>query len=464
MKYKFKFATLITMLCANAVATPVYQPSGPNLTYGSTINNQSIMSSVANPAAGATALNKEDGRYRYGIISIDGGYEIGNVSSITSQIDTTKSKLTNQTIPASVLTGSDASVRDYVNSQVIASINNLTSTLQKDGTASLYAAGHVPFTPFVYSKNKFRGNFIFDANMSAIANASFIADPFAAITTADVAAIRSTGSYTTPANDSTLLIKTAVVTELGLGYSRSILKQEVTDPSGGEMTAAKLKAGELTVGVRAKYYQARLANKAQRQQSASAAGSQSLFKASQNFTTSSDIGLDVGTLWTSNRYRVGAWVSNLNTPSFKYGAIDLTGYTNPNVISQLGRTTSYEMKPQLQTEWAIFSENKSWVIHTELDANAVKDPVGRDFKWATLGAAYAINNWWVPDTRISYRKNLAGSKLSYVTAGLTFFKAISLDIAYTTNSARDNNGKSIPRSAMINLSVQMPFQNENAYW
>lgn len=150
-------------------------------------------------------------------------------------------------------------------------------------------------------------------------------------------------------------------------------------------------------------------------------------------------------------------MSNLNKPSFKYNAVDLAGYTDPGVISQLSGTTTYEMKPQLQLEGAVFSESQNWVINGGLDANAVKDAVGRDFQWATLSAAYATNSWWIPGARVGYRSNRAGSKLSYITGGLTLFKALSLDAALSTNKVADNSGKSIPRSAMLNLNVQMTF-------
>ncbi len=248
MKHQFKLATLTSLLCANAYATPVYQPPGPNLTYGSSSNNQSIMSSVANPAAGAAVLSKEDGQYRFGILSIGGGYEVGNVNDLANQIDTTQAKLKNQTIPNTLVTGAD--VADYVNLNLIAPVNSLTSTLQKDGNASIYFSGHVPFTPFVISKKKLGGSFVLDANVSAIANASFIADPFSTISaTQGDAIIAGGGTYTPATNDSTLLVKAAMVSELGLGYSRSILTRAVDDPTAGEMTADKLKAGELTAGV-----------------------------------------------------------------------------------------------------------------------------------------------------------------------------------------------------------------------
>ncbi len=465
MKHKFKLATLTSLLCANAYATPVYQPPGPNLTYGSSSNNQSIMSSVANPAAGAAVLSKEDGQYRFGILSIGGGYEVGNVNNLANQIDATNATLTSaQNFNLSPILTTQQ-IADELNVRLINPVNSTLSALQRDGNASIFFAGHVPFTPFVISKKKLGGSFVLDANVSAIANASFIAQNLPTLdatnlsTYATVDPTTGAVTYTAPtnSNDSTLLVKAAMVSELGLGYSRSILTRSVDDPTVGEMTSDKLKAGELTAGVRLKYYQVKLANKAQRQQSTTAGGAQSTLKASQTYTSSSGVGLDVGTLWTSRRYRVGAWVSNLNKPSFKYHAVDLAGYTNTGVISQLSGTTTYEMKPQLQMEGAVFSESQNWVINGGLDANAVKDAVGRDFQWATLSAAYATNSWWIPGARVGYRSNRAGSKLSYITGGLTLFKALSLDAALSTNKVADNSGKSIPRSAMLNLNVQMTF-------
>jgi hypothetical protein len=457
MKHTYKLVTLTSLLCANAFATPVYQPPGANLTYGSSSNNQSIMSSVANPAAGAAVLKREDNQYRAGLFTIGGGYEVGNISGLSNQIDSTKTKLNAQTIGATCdLNQSDAVIVACVNTNFVAPVNSLLGSLQKDGNGSVFFGGHVPVMPLVVSKSKWGGSFVLDANVSGIANGSVIKDNVADITTADVAGIKASGKYTPPTNDSSLLVKAAVTSELGLGFSRSVLTREADTNTIGEMTADKLQSGELTAGVRLKYYQVKLANKAQQQQTATG-GSQSTLKASQTYTSNSGIGLDVGGLWTSRRYRVGAWVSNLNKPSFKYKAIDLTGYTSASVISQLSGTTTYEMKPQLQMEGAIFSESQNFVINGGLDANAVPDAVGREFQWMTLSAAYATSSWWIPGARVGYRSNRAGSKLSYITGGLTLFKALSLDAAVSTAKVTDNNGKSAPRSAMLNLNLQMTF-------
>lgn len=258
--------------------------------------------------------------------------------------------------------------------------------------------------------------------------------------------INKGGTYTPAPNDSTLLVKAAVVGELGLGYSRPVLSSDT---------------GDLTAGVRAKYYQVKLARDAQKVIASN--GSQNTFKASQTYTSSSNVGLDVGTLWTAKRYRVGAWINNLNGPSFKFNDLtvaDLTakGYTaGTTIYNQFAASETYKMKPQLEMEGAFYSESQNWVLNAGLDGNAVQDPVGRDFQWGTLSAAYATNSWWIPGIRLGYRTNLVGSKLNYATGGLTLFKALSLDIAYGLDKITDKNGKSIPRSAMINLGLQMTF-------
>jgi len=434
MKIKVKIAVLSAMLCANAYADPVYLPPGSNLVYGASSNNQSIMSSITNPAAAAADLSNEDSQYRFGLINIGGGYELGNFNDLFNTVDNTKTLL-NTPI---TLTGNASTDLPIINN-VINSVNTTTAALQKDGNASIFFGGHIPFTPLVVTRKGWGGSFVLDANASAIANMTFIADQMPNLTT------EPTGPTYTPVNDSTLLVKAAVVGELGLGYSRPVLSRDT---------------GDLTAGVRAKYYQVKLARDAQLL--VNSTGAQSTLKASQTYTSSSGVGLDVGTLWTAKRYRVGAWINNINGPSFKFNAItaaelQTAGYTNNAIISQLTADQTYKMKPQLEMEGAFYSESQNWVLNAGLDGNKVQDPVGRDFQWATLSAAYATNSWWIPGVRVGYRTNLAGSKLSYATGGLTMFKALSLDIAYGLKSITDNSGKSIPRSAMINLGLQMTF-------
>lgn len=462
MQHKFKLAALLC-LGTNVYAAPVYQPPGPNLTYGSSSNNQSIMSSVTNPAAAAAVLQKEGSQYRFGIISIGGGYEVGDINDIFNKIDSTKTSLKEaQNVPPGTLTGSDQQIADYVNANIIAPVNSVTSTLQQNGKASVFVDGYVPITPFVFSSSGLGGSVVFAANVSAIANMTFVSDPFVDLTAADGADIRANGgTYTPAANDSALLVKAALVEEIGLGYSRSLFTRDAPEhiegePAPDKLSASELRAGELTAGVRAKYYIVKLSHEAKKLTN-TAKGSEDIFNDGLTYSSSSGFGIDVGTLWTSTHYRAGAWINNINSPSFKYQALDSSAFSNQAVVAQLNADGTYKMKPQLQLEGAIYTASQNWVVNLGLDANAVPDPVGREFQWATLSAAYATSSWWIPGARVGYRSNLAGSKLSYVTYGLTIFKALSLDVAYGQDKVTDDQGNSIPRSAMINLGLQMTF-------
>lgn len=55
---------------------------------------------------------------------------------------------------------------------------------------------------------------------------------------------------------------------------------------------------------------------------------------------------------------------------------------------------------------------------------------------------------------MGYRKNLAGEELSFLTSGVTLFKALNLDLAYSLDSA---DGDSVPRAVMFNLGLEVTF-------
>lgn len=454
MKHTFKFAVL-SMLCANAFATPIYHPAGPNLTYGAVSNNQSIISNVTNPAAGAAVFTKEDSQYRFGILSSIGvGIEFGQVDNLYDQIDITQAQLNKaQQIPAASLYNADINVfqqnvADYINQNGINTINDAMRSFQADGYVTGFSSFHVPLTPFVISHKGLGGSFVIDANVSAIANMKFINDPVADLTAGQIASIMNYDPVTQTVtynldgviqSDSTLLVKSAAIAELGLGYSRPVLKSE---------------SGELMVGFRAKYYLVGLERTARRLLTID--GAENTFDASKDYVESSGFGLDVGALWISNHYRVGAWVDNVNKPSFKFNDVDVTGYSDPVVTAELSKSETYQMDSQLHLESALYTESQNWVINVGLDANAIKDPIGAEYQWATVSAGYATDSWWIPGFRVGYRANMAGTELNYMTGGLTLFKSVTLDVAYSLDSV-EVDGQKAPRSAIINLGMELSF-------
>jgi hypothetical protein len=57
---------------------------------------------------------------------------------------------------------------------------------------------------------------------------------------------------------------------------------------------------------------------------------------------------------------------------------------------------------------------------------------------------------------VGYRQNQVGSELDMVSAGLSLFRVLNLDVAAATDKI-ENDGDDVPRSAMVNLSFELYF-------
>jgi hypothetical protein len=82
--------------------------------------------------------------------------------------------------------------------------------------------------------------------------------------------------------------------------------------------------------------------------------------------------------------------------------------------------------------------------------------MGDSYQWLTISAGYKTEKWWLPGARIGFRENLSGTGLQYVSAGITLFKYVDLDIAATLESV-DIDGKSLPRGANLSLGFEIVF-------
>ena len=91
-----------------------------------------------------------------------------------------------------------------------------------------------------------------------------------------------------------------------------------------------------------------------------------------------------------------------------------------------------------------------------LDTNAVPDPVGDDFQWLSVSGGYATDSWWIPGIRVGYRKNLAGTELSYLGAGVTVFKFVNIDVASALDTV-SISGKTLPQGLMASIGFQVNF-------
>ena len=489
----------IAILCAlgsapAALAGPVHQPAGANLTYGNVTHGQRVLSATSNPAAAAANVAGGAKSATGTVLSIGAGIEYGNLDEIFETID----ELSAAFAPSdsgdgdSGGTGPDGDDPVPVNPKEPIDIGNIVDTLFPDfekvvdsiatevatraailaliaaeGHAKAYASADAPF---VIGNEVLGGAWTFGVNWSGTAKAVGLAQPIAfnaeqalaeltAIYDASLPADglprlydlsgdvnvfidQATGNYGINfANDSSFLTKAAQTLEVSLGYS---------------WLAQKTAKGSLFLGVEGNFYDLALSRVSVR--FGDITDSEDVFDAirDSDFEYDQGIGIDLGVLWAGPGYQVGATLNNLNEPKFEYPEIDLSNYSNSDIISFLQRDRTYTMERQLRLEGSYFTENRNWTFNIGLDANEIKDPVGDEFQWLTVSAGYATESWWVPGLRFGYRENLAGTRLRYFGVGATVFRILNIDLASTLDRVTIND-EDLPRGLAASIGFDISF-------
>jgi len=439
-------ATTLSMGITLAQATPLYHPPGTNLTYGAVSNGQSIMSEITNPAAGAAALKKNGDQYRFGVLSSIGiGVEFGDIDNLYDELDNLANLYDFDGLD---IPGADIAAEVDT---AIASANTSMRNIAADGYAKGFVSLHLPLMPLVAASEALGGSVVLDVNGSLAYKAYGLQsdinfDPSAPIAltgvtpVGDVTIDADTNTFTVN-NDSSVITKAAQTVELALGYSRPVF-------NSGDAT--------LYAGLRGRYYQVGLSQLVKRMEDLTDA--KDLFNDAKDLdlTTESGYGIDVGTLWVSKHYRLGAWVTNINEPEFEFNSIDLSDFDPSGpVAQQILKDDTYTMEQQLSLEAALYTANQNWVISAGYDTNGVEDALGDEYQWATVSAAYATESTFIPGVRLGYRKNLVDSEISYITFGATLAH-LNLDIAWSTEDVTIEDD-TVPRGAMINLGLDITF-------
>lgn len=451
-----------------AHAAPVYQPAGPNLTYGNSSNGQRIMSDSTNPSASAVNLDRKGDFTRFGLLTNIGiGLEYGQVDNIFAIIDEKSAAysdgltLTLPTLPADPT--NTAQVNQFISDiqQVIDvpvdDLNSVLAVVARDGYAKAFGSVSLPLMPVVVGRDALGGALTFDVSSSVSSKAVGLYDTI----DVDYSAIQSqlqnwdgsspldlgevsvdlTTQTMTVNNDTSMLTRAAGIGEIALGYSRQMMKRE----SGG-----------LFGGVRAKYYRAGLTQVATRLGDLTDA--EALFQDIRDaeFFYDTNFGVDLGVLWVSEHYQLGATIADVNQPSFTFPGLDVSNYSPGTIANTLAQDYVVTLERQYKLEGALFSSNRRWVLNISYDANAVPDPFGDDYQWATVSGSYFTDSWLIPGIRAGYRSNVAGEEMNYVTLGLTLFKMLNVDAAMALNDVTID-GTTVPRGAMLNLGLEMPF-------
>ncbi len=174
-----------------------------------------------------------------------------------------------------------------------------------------------------------------------------------------------------------------------------------------------------------------------------------------NQKTTNGFGVDLGAAWFGSWYMLGAVARNLNEPSFDYPDTSDSAFFNANPQARRNGER-WNMDRQFTLQGAVHSPRRRWLLSGAIDLNSATDTTGDDYQWAGLLGSYEPGRVWVPSPRVGIRKNLTGEELTYVVAGMSFFRALHLDVASTLERVRFD-GSNYPRGLQANIGFGRRF-------
>ncbi len=417
------------LVSGSALAAPRFHDAGPNLTLGGAPIGWTTLSSVRNPAASEFAI-APGATFRTAIVgSLGVSAEVGDVDNFIDDIDRLIDALDEDNLS---LAEGNALANEF---------NDLLPVIGRDGYLTVQAGMQVPLFPIIVRTGV--GVFTLDANLSAQAGLSVLDSP---VTYNPVREELETST--------SLYIKGVRLTELSLGYARPVWQ------NGNN---------SLVVGGRLKYLQAAMSKQVIALETVGDDDAEDVVRDSwdENERTSSNLTADLGVVFAGANYRIGLTLANLTEPEFDYGRIGadcdkLTGnaqfncYTAASFADRINLSETWTLERLATAEAAFLFANGAGSVSISVDLNEVNDPVGAPNQWLAAAVAYMPESTWVPGARVGYRKNLAGSELSMITAGLSFFKRVHLDVAYGLESTKVD-GNSVPRVFAFNLGIETSF-------
>lgn len=467
----------------NAWGQALFQPPGPNLTYGDVTHGMRAQSASTNPAAAAADLARQEDDARSGtVVSAAAGVEFGNIQEIWDFYDSVfrayqpsdgdveyPGQMPETKPPGGIDLGNiwdllDPDIQDNLDAiaDEVVRQTGILALISTEGYAKAWIAADAPF---VFSRPRWGGAWNMQLHWSGTTRAFGLAENIdfdreqarEAIQDwfdTEVASrpgtlqvggqvfllIDALGNVSfSLRNDSTIVYKSTQMLTASTGYSRAAWSND---------------AGTLFIGGEAHLHDMRLSNIGVR--FGDMTDSEELFEQIRNADYERDtrFSFDAGVLWVADSYQLGAQLTNLFEPEFAFPQIDLGPFTSEAIIRQLERGRTYTMERQLKLEASLFSANRKWSWHLGLDANATTDPVGNEFQWATLAGGFDTGKRWLPNVRLGYRQNLAGTEKSYASLGLTMFRFINLDIASSLDSTTID-GRKLPEGLMISLGFQV---------
>ena len=411
---------------------------GPLLTYGKTTHPSTILSIGGNPANGH-ALLSEGENHRMGYFSSIGfDVEVGKVDNFLDDVDELIDELDKE------FTDINAA------NKVIADFETLLPVMGEDAQVTLGIGVNLPFMPFAIKSDMLEGVLSFDVKAQGLFDIRFLDAPIE---------IQTVGGVSTIETDSAMYVKGGSILSGSLGYSREVWKPTFVEDS------------KLYAGVTANIYKVSLNKQVLalsniEDDEVSDAISDEF---DENTVDTTQVGLDLGLLWTMPNAQVGLTLANINEPEFDYGDV---GTNCGAIIDPIRRSNCFVaqnqfsdeislsetavMNAQTTVEGALFTEDKQLLFSGALDLNSVYDLVGRESQYMSASVSYFADSYIIPSLRLGLSKNLAGSKLTTVGFGTTLFGVMNIDLAASLDTV-EIDGTKAPRFFGFNIGFEEKF-------
>ena len=437
----------------------VYQPIGSSIVLGNYGNRHALSTAAGNPAASYLMANLQGFRVSFlgpvGIAVEGGGIDdindrVDELEAIfdedfTSSIDVEAIKTEAQSAPdpdAFVVAKIDEVLAD-INSS-LDSADAVISDISQTTYVKFATTVQAPFLPIIY-KTRRRGVFTLDASASLVGRADILADNLTLTGVDELEAVTSAAdldgvdvSGADVESDTSVYMKRASDYHFSVGYSEMVSRSETS---------------ALIVGGRLNFHRLALDQKLTvLTEDDDSSVSYSDFFLSRD-SVSSGVSLDLGLILAARNFQLGASIANVNEPEFDYKGLEsnCTGLVGADKASceaalrfagegVFSLKETYKMEAQMTVDAAIKSKDQHFSLAGSYDVNAISDPLGDEYQWATVSLSYFSDNWVLPGMRIGYRKNLVGSELNYYTAGLTFYRRLDVDVAYAPENDEGNSG------------------------
>lgn len=415
--------------------------SGSNLTLGPSSNSHSLFAGSSNPAAASLVVD-EDERWRLNYLpTLTTTLEVGNVDNFVDELD----ELIDLIEDPSTNTESVDEVLDRFNAVLV--------QMGDEGYLKSSVRISAPLFPVYYRSDALGGTLFSELTVSTQIGLSVLDAPLEYNEQNDTFNT-STSAY----------VKSGIDTTLAMGYSREL-------PSVASWLG--LDSGTLLGGVKMKVSTVELSKQLFALQLLDGRDIEEVIEDEydSNLVKTTEVGLDIGLLYQTENYRIGATISDINEPSFDYGEIGvncgerddgsvaLSNCENAAYFTQvLGEISSNETHKRhaVVTLDGLYSFNEKWSVTSAIELAKYDDMVGRQNQWFHIAAAYDSQSRWMPSTRVGFQKNLAGSKLGSVNFGFTFFKTLTFDVEWGLDSV-SVDGSTVPRRLGFALGLQESF-------